>query len=172
MNFGFHLLTCLALLVVQTTLLSHLVPPGPLYDPLIPFVVFLAAGRPFSEGLPALLLAGFLADGVSAAPFGLFGITYLWVYLGVWWGARFFEREHGLLPAIGVAGGILIEHLFFLAISWELGIGQALLRDLPGFGMRLMAGLLTGPLMVGLLRGFHNAWGHWLSARRERRASP
>jgi hypothetical protein len=172
MIFGFHLLTCLALLVLQTTLLSHLVPPGPLYDPMIPFVVFLAVGRPFAEGLPALLPAGFLADGVSAAPFGLFGITYLWVYLGVWWGARFFEREHGLLPAAGVAGGILIEHLFFLAISWELGIGRALFRDLPGFGMRLVAGLLTGPSLVGLFRVLCETWERRLAARRERRAVP
>lgn len=172
MILGLHLLTCLSLLVLQTTLLSYLAPPGPLYDPMIPFVVFLAAGRPFADGLPALLLAGFLADGVSAAPFGLFGITYLWVYLGVWWGARFFEREHGLLPAVGVAGGILIEHLFFLAISWELGIGRALLRDLSGLGMRLAAGLLTGPLLVGLLRVLYETGERRIAARRERRAVP
>ncbi len=171
MIFGFHLLTCLTLLVLQTTLLSHLVPPGPLYDPLIPFVVFLAGGRPLSEGLPALLLAGFLADGVSAAPFGLFGITYLWVYLGVWWGARFFERKHELLPAMGVVGGILIEHLFFLAISWELGIGRLMFRDISGLGARLVAGLVTGPLVVGLLEGLHGAWLRRLATKREGRSS-
>lgn len=170
MNFGFHFLTCLTLLVLQTTLFSHLV-PGPLYDPLIPFVVFLATSRPFSEGLPALLLAGFLADGVSAAPFGLFGLVYLWVYLGVWWGGRFFQREHGLLLASGVGAGVLMEHLFFLAISWELGLGRLLLRDLPGLFLRLSAGMLTGPLVVGLLRGLHAALRHWLGPDPEGRTS-
>ncbi|MFP4030151.1 MAG: hypothetical protein ACLFRG_02620 [Desulfococcaceae bacterium] len=171
MNFGFHLMACLVLLVLQTTLFSHLVPPGPLYDPLIPFVVFLATSRPFAEGLSALLLAGFLADGISAAPFGLFGLTYLWAYLGVWWGGRFFRREHGLLPALGVAGGILMEHLLFLAISWELGLGRLLLRGWPGLFLRLAAGMVTGPLVVGVLRGLHAVFRRWLDPGPEERTS-
>jgi hypothetical protein len=168
MIFGFHLLTCLALLVLQTTVFSLGIPAAFRYDPLIPFVVFLGLSRPLAEGLSAMVLAGVLADGLSAGPFGLFGLVYLAVFLAVRWGARFFRDDNPLLPSAGAAAGVLLAHLMALAVSWPVDLSVLLPRGLTMLGGRLLAAVLTGPIMVALLDGLFAVWLDRISRTRNR----
>lgn len=158
MTFGFHLSTCLVLLVLQTTVFSLGIPAAFRYDLLIPFVVFLGLSRPLAEGLPAMVLAGFLADGLSAGPFGLFGLVYLVVFLAVRWGARFFRDDNPLLPSAGAAVGVWVEHLMVLAVSWPVDSGVLLSRGLGALAGRLLAAVLTGPVFVVLFDGLFSVW--------------
>ena len=56
MIYAYHLIVCLFLIVLQTTLLA-VVGPENLYDLLVPFVVYLGAHRMPREALPVLVLS-------------------------------------------------------------------------------------------------------------------
>lgn len=171
MIFGFHLFVCLVLLVLHTTAISPWIPPGLRYDPLIPFVVFLGLHRRPAEGLPAMLAAGFLADGLSAAPFGLFGIVYLLLLLAVWRGAGFFRSDNRLLPSMGVVAGVSLEHLVFLVLSGSFGAAGSASRHLAFLTLRLAAAALTGPAIVAVLRFAGEIWDERIAAALEKRDS-
>lgn len=166
---GFHFLACLGLLVFRTTAISSWIPPALFYDPLIPFAVFLGLRRRLPEGLLVVPAAGFLADGLSAAPFGTFGLVYLLVLLTVRGGAGFFRSDNRLLPAMGTAAGVLLEHLVFLGIAGLPGGG---VRHLPELASRLAFAALTGPAVVGFLGLVFGVQERWAAAAKENRDAP
>jgi len=176
MTFGFHLLLCFALILLQTTIF----PVVPLlrffYDPIIPFVIYLALNRPIREGLPAAFILGFVQDGLSGAPLGLFLTSYLWLYAGMRWATYLIQVESRMQAALlaVVPAGVLFQNLVF----WTDILG--LLPDPPrltGPAVKAMAvqvlwAATTGPFVLIGIGRLQRLWSAlpapWGAGRRDR----
>jgi len=79
MNYFRSLLECL-LIVLFRTAGVHLFPfSGYVFDPAVPYVLFLGLFGPARSAFFHSLALGLLMDGVSGAPFGVYTSTYLWI---------------------------------------------------------------------------------------------
>jgi rod shape-determining protein MreD len=101
------------LISLQTTVFSNLSCVFSLYDILIPPVVYITLFRPYKTELPAIFIAGFVMDFLSAAPMGFYLITYTAIFLIFQKSKKYFHvRNMGLFLTVSIMG-ILIEYFVF-----------------------------------------------------------
>lgn len=148
MIYGYHLIICLFLIIVQTTLV---VGGGPayLYDLLAPFVVYLGVHRLPREAIPVLVLSGLAMDGISGGVFGIHLTAYLWMYVGVRWAIQFLHVGNVILLPLMVTAGVAFESLVvgFSAVvlasaAWPV---ESLLPVVSG---QVLWGAVTGPFLI------------------------
>jgi rod shape-determining protein MreD len=144
----YHLIVCLFLTLVQTTLF---VGSGPayLYDLLAPFVVYLGVHHRPREAIPVLVFAGLAMDGLSGGVFGVHLSAYLWMYVGVRRVTRFVHVGNVILLPLLVTLGIAFESLVaaFCAIvlasaAWPV---ESMFKVVS---TQVLWGALTGPFLV------------------------
>lgn len=166
MNFLFYMALFILLLVFQTTLIGYLAVFEKCYDLILPFILYLGLYRPPRQGLPTALLAGFIMDGLSGAPFGLYTTVYVWIYALVNWGFRFLQVGNLVLLFIVIAAGILLENFIFLASVTILGrrfqLPPGAIDHVVG---QIWWGLATGPLLLTGIRFSHGAFESWFNKR-------
>lgn len=165
MIYLFYLILTVGLVVLQTVVMPALTLPGGMYDLLLPFVIFAGLFRPLVQGLPVVILLGFLMDGLSAGPFGLYLTTYLWLFAGTRWLTRFFHAHSSSILFLSVAVAVLVEHAIWLMSTVFLG-GSAV--RLPEFPLRaifsqVLWALVTGPFFLVGYRWVHR----WVDHRPE-----
>ena len=154
MIYGYHLIICLFLIIIQTTLVAG-GGPADLYDLLAPFVVYLGVHRRPQEAIPVLVLGGLAMDGISGGVFGIHLTAYLWMYVGVRWAIQFLHVGNVILLPLLVTAGVAFESLMvaFSAVvlasaAWPV---ESLFSVVPG---QVLWGAVTGPfLMLFFTRG-------------------
>jgi len=160
-----YIVTGLLVVVLQTTLPMHFSIFGGLYDLFLLFVVYLGFYRPVREGLPFVALFGFVMDGMSGGPFGLYLSCYFWLYMGMLLLTRFMRVSNNLVLPLVVAASVFIQNFVFL------GTMAVFMPDVgvPALSYRLVIvqlvwAVLTGPVLILVFRGWHQAIEKWLKS--------
>lgn len=140
MIFFFHVLIIFFLTLVMT-----LCPVGfPLCNLLIVYVVFLALACPnLAMGLFFVLLAGTINDGISAVSFGVFTLSFLWLFCIVRMLGRFVQQNSLFFALLAVLAGIVLEN-FFIVLSF-------LFQDVPGEIWPLAGRVLLGEFLSAIV---------------------
>ncbi|MCP3955964.1 MAG: hypothetical protein GY697_27685 [Desulfobacterales bacterium] len=151
---------------MQTTLFPLVAWLDGFYDLLIPFVVYLALFRPLKEGFPVVIFLGLTMDTLSGGAFGIYSTTYFWLYGSIAWLIGFVHFKNNLLLPFVVVVGVFLENLVFLGTvklgnpegALPLGIFRTVL-------VQLVWALITGPLLLLLMRSVHRDWINWITER-------
>ena len=162
MSYFFNISACLALVILQTTVMPYLPLLDSFYDPLIPFVVFLGLSRPVRESLPFVFFLGFIMDNLSGSPFGLYLTAYVWVFTGVKGITRLVQVGNRLFVImLIVASGVLVENLIFVGTLTVLGPDRQLDSNAVKIvTIQVLWAIWTGPLFLMVFRSLQS----WLDA--------
>ncbi len=165
----FFLLNGFLLTLIQTSLLPHFPISRWAYDLLIPLVLYMILFHPLRISLPAVLAAGFLMDSLSVGPFGVYLSTYLWLLAAGRWLSRFLHTGNRLLIPFLIAGGVLLENLFFFATF--LLSGRVL--EPPPDAMfwifeQTFGALITGGIFLAGFVRLDRLWNKWIARLSER----
>ena len=115
-----------------------------------------------------IVLAGFVMDSISGAPFGIYLTTYFWIVIGIKSVTTVFHVKNRLLLPFVVTAGILIENFFFLiAITFiQKGLDSSL-RGVTEFLKQVLWAAVTGPLFLLALKWIYGIWdkftGDWFA---------
>lgn len=149
MTLASFIVTGIFLAIVQTSVMLHLPIFLRLFDLPTPFILWLGLFRPFREGLPAALVAGFVMDTFSGGPFGLYMTVYFWLTLAVRWITRYLHAGNVFLFPLVLAVAVVIEHAVFLVCAAFLQEGFHFPAD--GFHVvtiQVVWAILAGPIFL------------------------
>ena len=163
MTYLLYMIVGLFIVVFQTTLPMHFSIFESLYDLLLLSVVYLGFYRPIREGLPFVILFGFIMDGMSGGPFGLYMSCYFWLYMGMLPLTRFMRVSNTLILPLVVVGCVLIENLVFLG-TMAIFVPEVTVPSLSyqRVIIQLVWAVLTGPIIILIFRSWHQAIEKWL----------
>ena len=159
MTYGFYLLTCLILVVLQTTIMPNISVLNSLFSLPTVFVIYLGLYRSTRESLPFVILLGLVTDNLSGAPFMLYITGLFWVYFGVRWLRGMLQvGMHFRLPIL-VTAGILIENLIhFVAVGFMTTYRQPASEITLAMIIQLVWAFFIGSLMVMGFKRAHLLW--------------
>lgn len=104
--------------VFQTACLPYVCPSFRSFDMLLPLVIYLSVFSPVAEGLSLVVFFGIIMDCLSGSPFGLYIITYAWIFLGVRGSMYFLDAgSYFLFPLIMMLGMVFEYFLFAFSTS-------------------------------------------------------
>jgi cell shape-determining protein MreD len=106
-----YLISCLVLLIVQSTLLPDVQAWTRTYDLLIPLVVHAGLLRPWRESLPLICLMGFLTDSISGGPSGFYLTLYIWLFIGTRYLRMYLHVNNIFLVTLVVLAAVALENL-------------------------------------------------------------
>ncbi len=154
MIYFFYTAVCLALTIVQTTILPWVSVQGGGYDLLIPFIVYLGLQRQLRESLPFVIFLGLTVDSLSGSPFGLYLTVYFWLYIAVKGVTRLVQTPDRLLiAAVVVAAGVLAENFIFMgALALAAPERQMGPHTFGGIAILGLLAFFTGPLLILLFQ--------------------
>ncbi|CAB5157993.1 hypothetical protein D3OALGA1CA_4861 [Olavius algarvensis associated proteobacterium Delta 3] len=162
MTYLFYAIISLGILVWQTAVQPQMPFFRWMYDLLVSITIYLGLYRPAREGLPVVFCLGFAMDNFSAAPFGLYITSYLWIFAGIKWLMTFLDVRGSLLLYFVTAAGILIQN--FLSLATAVAGGS----DLPlpegftrGLFIQFCWALVIGPLFLMAFRWIHEHFEKW-----------
>ena len=161
-----YIFICLGFIVLQTTIFPLVAWLEGFYDLLIPFVVYLALSRPLKEGVPIVFFLGLAMDTLSGGAFGIYNTTYFWLYGTIAWLIGFLQIKNNLLLPFVVVVGVFLENMVFLG-TVKLGSPDAVLPlgIVRTVSVQLLWALLTGPLMLLMIKSVHRGWTKWVTER-------
>lgn len=107
------------LIVLQTAFLPYVVGVSPLFDLVVPLLIYLGLYRPLRDGLLVAFFCGWLMDGLGGGPWGVYLATYIWLVVGVRGAANFLRINSLLLRLLIVPAGIALQNV--------IGVGAAVL---------------------------------------------
>ncbi len=164
MTFLLYTIICLGFVVIQTTLFPLFAGLGGFYDLLIPFVVYLGLFRPIKEGLPVVFFLGLTMDTLSGGAFGIYSTTYLWLYGTIAWLIGFLHFKNNLLLPFVVVVGVFLENvIFFGTVKLSNPHGALPMGIFRTLTVQLLWALITGPLLLLLIRSIHRDWMKWVA---------
>ena len=162
MTYCFYLITCLLLVILQTSITPYLPSSFVFYDLLVPFSIYLGLFRPTRESMFIILFIGFVMDSLSGGLFGLYMTTYFWLFIGVRWLTKFFQVENSTLFLFIVAIGVLVENCIFIGISFILGsISQISKIEIKIISFQILLALFTGPFFLIIFNYTQRRWDKW-----------
>ncbi|MDX9785150.1 MAG: hypothetical protein RBT11_00080 [Desulfobacterales bacterium] len=164
MLFLLNMMIGFALVIFQTALVPKLPLIDNCFDLLLPFVIYQGVFRPVREGLVLVVVVGLLMDRLSGAPIGLLAIIYLWIWVGIRWGVRFFHVGNYYLVPFFVTLAVLLENALF-AMAHILFAGEANYSMVAGGTVLGQVGwaIISAPLFMMLLNAVHHGWAAWVS---------
>ena len=153
MSYFLYIASSLCLVICQTTLLPRLGFAGHFFDLLLPWVIYLAAFRPVHETLFFVLFMGALMDNLSGGPFGLYLISYVWLFIAVRLAAAVVRAENPMVLVLIIVAGVAFQNALFVA---TLGISGAGVLS-SGDAIRVVSEqvgwvLLVGPILALAMR--------------------
>jgi len=166
MNYLLYILSCLVLILIQTTVIHDLPLFNGFYDLLIVVVIFLGLYRNLRESIPVILFAGFIMDNFFNGPFGLYLTVYLWLYACIRWCSVYFNVRSILFLAFIVPVGVLFENIIFLGSFAMFNPGSFHYSDIYSIVVeQIIWALITGPVFIMLLKFTHSIWNRWFNMR-------
>ena len=164
MTYCFHIVICLGLIVVQTTVMPYIPLFDRFYDLLSPFVIYLSIFRSNRESLVIIFLFGFFMDIISGGPFGLYITAYVWLFIGVRWTITFLHVGDSMLLPFVVALGVLMENFIFVVTSamfeQSSRVSEAMVSTII---VQVLWAIFTGPLFLMFFNYSHRRWDRWLN---------
>ena len=164
MTYCFHIVICLGLIVVQTTVMPYIPLFDRFYDLLSPFVIYLSIFRSNRESLVIIFLFGFFMDIISGGPFGLYITAYVWLFIGVRWAITFLHVGDSMLLPFVVALGVLMENFIFVVTSTmfeqSTRISEVMVSTII---VQVLWAIFTGPLFLMFFNYSHHRWDRWLN---------
>ena len=164
MTYCFHIVICLGLIVVQTTVMPYIPLFDRFYDLLSPFVIYLSIFRSNRESLVIIFLFGFFMDIISGGPFGLYITAYVWLFIGARWAITFLHIGDSMLLPFVVALGVLMENFIFVVTSamfeQSSRISDAMVSTII---VQVLWAIFTGPLFLMFFNYSHHRWDRWLN---------
>ena len=163
----YHTAVGLFLLLFSFVRLPFPTPGRGLLDLNVLFVLYLAFFRPVREGAAVACALGLAMDSLSAGPFGLHFVVYLFLFTIFRLAPRYLQVRNALFlaaasAAAAVIGGAALA-LPALAAGARAGVPAALAHRLLAGG--LLAFVLGWPAISGLRAGC-DAISAWQAARR------
>jgi hypothetical protein len=139
----------MAVVVIQTTVLTLPVLQGLFYDLLIPIVLFIRLNMPVKEGIVLVLALGFAMDLFSGGTFGLYLTVYFWTFVGVQGISSFFHVRGGLFRSLLIGLCVFLQNIFFCVFAVFPGeLVPALTGMLGLVAWQTVFGAATGPAVV------------------------
>ncbi len=139
------------LVSIQTSIVPGLPLPLSIYNPVIPFILYLILFRTFGEALTFVLICGGMLDTLSGAPAGTYVITYILLLLMFSNLKTVFQ-----LPGALLFHSTLIFSVFFESLMFG-GINLLSDRAMPAFAqlfavilIQILWAIVTGRLIYGL----------------------
>lgn len=165
MTYCFYMGAGLLLVILQTAVLPGVALLEQFYDLLIPFIVYLALYRPAREAFPLVFFFGYVMDGLSGSPFGLYTTIYFWLFWGVRWITTFLRVGNTLLLALVVPAGVVIEALvFFITFGLQGADRHFLLQNAQVAVEQFLWSLVTGPFLLAGFHASHRRLDAWAGA--------
>lgn len=166
MRYGLYGFGALLMILLQTTLL----PRWPLFDRcfdlLVPLIVYLGLYRPLREGLPAVILLGFVQDAITGGAFGLYLTGYFWIFLSVVWVITFLRVTNTLLILLVVPASVALQNLIFFGTVALAGVhGQMPVQALRTTTVQLGWALVIGPLFLTVMDRLQGSLERWSADR-------
>lgn len=155
-------LICFCLIIFQSVILPMIPWLSGFYDLMVPFIIYLAVFRSIRSSLIFLFFLGFVMDGLSGSPIGLYITAYLWLLLSMRGITKIVHLGTNMLwPSLLVAG-VFIENLIFYGIIILLGEGFRFSLDiLRKVAIQMIWAGLTGPFLLILIHAAHGKWEVW-----------
>jgi len=113
MNVALSIILGFVFVVLQTSCLPELFMSGCYLDLLLPLVIYISIFRPVFESIFLILIFGLVMDSLSGAPFGLYIITYVWLFIGVRGSMRLLDAGSLFLFPLILTLSVLFENLLF-----------------------------------------------------------
>jgi rod shape-determining protein MreD len=123
MSYFLYIASSLGLVICQTTLLPRLGFVGHFFDLLLPWVIYLAAFRPVHETLFFVLFMGALMDNLSGGPFGLYLISYIWLFIAVRLAASVVRAENPMVLVLILVTAVVFQNALFAMTLGISGVG-------------------------------------------------
>lgn len=166
-------MVCLALLVLQTAVVPYFPFLEGLYDLTACLVIYLGLFRPVREGAAVVLAMGFIMDTLSGAPFGLYLISYIWLFIGIRWVIGYLRVANTLLLPLALVSGILLQSGIVLTAVTLLDPSAVVAST----GLKLLAeqalwALTTGLLLLGFFGYTRDRWMRFVRGRLQRNGNP
>ncbi len=159
MNYLLYILSCLVLILIQTTVINYLPLFNGFYDLVTVVVIFLGLTRSLRESIPVILFAGFLMDNLHNGPFGTYLTVYLWLYACIRWCSVYFNVKSILFLAFIVPAGVLFENIIFLGSFAMFNSGFFHRSDIYIIVAEQMVwSMITGPVLIMLLNFLQSIW--------------
>ena len=162
MIYCFHILVCLCLILLQTTLMPYFSIFNHFYDLLIPFIVYLGIHRSAREGVVFILLLGMMMDGLSGGLAGIYLSVYFWLWVSALQMTQFFRVGNVLFLACLTAAGIILENLIMLGseifLKSETLSASITLNDVM---CQILWAAFSGPLLLFFLNYSQKRIGLW-----------
>lgn len=163
MTYLLYIIMGLIVVVLQTTLPMHFRMFASLYDLFLLAVVYLGFYRPVREGVPFVILFGFVMDGMSGGPFGLYMSCYFWLYVGMLLLTRFMRVSNNLILPLVVVGCVLIQNIIFLGtLAIFVPDVSVPSQSYQRVIIQLVWAVVTGPIIILIFRGWHQTMEKWL----------
>jgi cell shape-determining protein MreD len=163
MTYGFHIFIGFLLIVLQTCFAPLAALPGDMYDLQIALMLYLVLFRPIRENLFAAVFIGVAMDSMSAAPFGVYSLTYLLIFISGTWTVRFLQSGNRYLLPFFVMYGVVMENLIFAGVCFLPGsVVRPPADAMASLGEQVIWALLTGAFLVRGIRLLHRVWHHWM----------
>ena len=163
MTYLLYIIVGLSIVVFQTTLPMHFGIFESLYDLFLLCVVYLGFYRPIREGLAFVVLFGFVMDGMSGGPFGLYMSCYFWLYVGMLLLTRFMRVSNNLILPLVVVGCVFIQNIIFLG-TMAIFVPEVSVPSLSykRVILQLLWAVVTGPIIILVFKGWHQMMEKWL----------
>lgn len=113
MNTVLSIFLGLAFVVLQTAFLPEIFMGGSYLDLLLPLIIYVSIFRPVVESIFLILIFGLVMDSLSGTPFGLYIITYVWLFLGVRGSMRLLDAGSVFLFPLILTLSVIFENLLF-----------------------------------------------------------
>lgn len=162
MIYCFHILVCLCLILLQTTLMPYFSIFNHFYDLLIPFIVYLGIHRSTREGVVFILLIGMIMDGLSGGLAGIYLSVYFWLWIGALQMTQFFRVDNVLFLAFLTVAGTILENLIMLGSEIFL-IPETLSASITFNDVmyQILWAAFSGPLLLFFLNYSQKRIGLW-----------
>jgi hypothetical protein len=160
MIYLFYIIVFLGTVVFDTTIVVYLSVFHGFYDLLLAFVIYLGFYRSIRESLLFVIFFGIAMDAISGGTFGLYTMSYIWLFIFVIWLTRFMHVNNSMILPGVVICSVLIQNSIFLASMILTGF-EAAIPSVKIVLLQIVWGIFTGPVFIIFLRNVGQGLEKW-----------
>lgn len=156
-QFLFYTTLSLSLILIQTSVFPYISFFSHGFDLLLIIIMFLSLMFSHSGLIAAVFLIGWCVDSLSGAPFGLYTISYVWIFILVQTLKRFVHRGNIIfLPCISAFSVIIENGFLFFSFFIRYGSEAISLQDILAAGEQSLWAFFIMPVCVVIIHALHN----------------
>ena len=154
-----HTLECLVIVLFQTAVVPLVPFSEYLYDPAIPYLLYVSFFRSKRSAVGISFVLGMLADGISGAPFGLYTTCYLWMTVALRQLTVFMRVDQVWMIPLFAGLGVLFEGGVLLGMSAAINPGFKIpMAAAEVIGVQALLAFLSAPFLLTFFRRCLCVW--------------